>query len=201
MISSLDSIHYQKTTLVSIFGGETSCQSITMNKTKLLRPQSLPQIHLHTQTILKNYTKTRRRKKVNNNRLIEVIQPQRPTASPARDHKVLKVQRPRIPAIYKQHHCVVGKIPSQLRTRRGASASEKAKISAQQHRRRRYDILCKLLIALSELLLLEKSVAKAFLPMLGRVPLAVSICFINQPCSSFLCFQKKEELLVEVVAL
>jgi hypothetical protein len=58
---------------------------------------------------------------------------------------------------------------SELRTGRGATASEKAKISAQRHRKRRYDILCKLLIASSELLLLDKSVAKAFLPMLGRV--------------------------------
>lgn len=58
---------------------------------------------------------------------------------------------------------------SELRTRRGATLSEKAKLSAQRHRKRRYEIVCKLLMASSELLLLDKSVAKAFLPMLGRV--------------------------------
>jgi hypothetical protein len=51
----------------------------------------------------------------------------------------------------------------------GTSAKEKARISQIRHRRRRYDGMCKLLITSSELLLLEKSVARGFLPMLGRV--------------------------------
>eukprot|EP00980_Cylindrotheca_fusiformis_P003151 scaffold721_cov131-Cylindrotheca_fusiformis.AAC.41 len=58
---------------------------------------------------------------------------------------------------------------SDLRTRHGATLSEKAKLSAQRHRKRRYEISCKFLMASSELLLLDKSVAKGFLPMLGRV--------------------------------
>lgn len=51
----------------------------------------------------------------------------------------------------------------------GTSAKEKARISQIRHRRRRYEVMCKLLITSSELLLLEKSVARGFLPMLGRV--------------------------------
>ena len=46
---------------------------------------------------------------------------------------------------------------------------QRAILSAKRHRRRRYDVLCKLLVSSSELLLLDKSVAKAFLPMLSRV--------------------------------
>jgi hypothetical protein len=49
------------------------------------------------------------------------------------------------------------------------SSKERARLSMQRYRRRRYDALCKLLISSSELLLLDKSVAKAFLPMLERV--------------------------------
>lgn len=52
---------------------------------------------------------------------------------------------------------------------KGVSSSEKAKLSVQRHRRRRYGVLCDLLVASSDLLLLDKSVARAFLPMLGRV--------------------------------
>ena len=53
--------------------------------------------------------------------------------------------------------------------RKHLSHEQRAKLAAQRHRKRRYDVLCKLLVSSSELLLLDKSVAKAFLPMLGRV--------------------------------
>jgi hypothetical protein len=42
-------------------------------------------------------------------------------------------------------------------------------MAAQRHRKRRYEVLSKLLISSSELLLLERGVAKAFLPMLTAV--------------------------------
>ena len=42
-------------------------------------------------------------------------------------------------------------------------------VAARRHRQRRYDVLSRLLISSSELLLLEKGVAKAFLPMLAPV--------------------------------
>ena len=51
----------------------------------------------------------------------------------------------------------------------GKSAKEKARIARDRHRRRRYDILSRFLITSSELLLLDKSVARGFLPMLERV--------------------------------
>jgi len=46
---------------------------------------------------------------------------------------------------------------------------EKAKLSRERHRHRRYEVLSKLLMSSSELLLLDKTVARAFLPMLSRV--------------------------------
>jgi hypothetical protein len=64
-------------------------------------------------------------------------------------------------------HRQQGSLPDQRKKPR--NTKEKAKVSAQRHRQRRYDILCQLLVSSSELLLLEKSVAKAFLPMLERV--------------------------------
>lgn len=51
----------------------------------------------------------------------------------------------------------------------GTNNKEKAKLALQRHRSRRYEVLSKLLISSSELLLLDKSVARAFLPMLSRV--------------------------------
>lgn len=58
---------------------------------------------------------------------------------------------------------------SNNRPRWRQSSAEKIKISKQRHRRRRYDFLCQFLVASSELLFLDKSVAKAFLPMLSRI--------------------------------
>ena len=55
------------------------------------------------------------------------------------------------------------------RSRWPTSSKEKARVAKQRHRRRRYTIASQLLISSSELLLLDKSVAKAFLPMLSRV--------------------------------
>jgi hypothetical protein len=49
------------------------------------------------------------------------------------------------------------------------NAKEKARLSQERHRHRRYEVLSKLLMSSSELLLLDKTVARAFLPMLSRV--------------------------------
>ncbi|KAG7346058.1 DUF726 domain containing protein [Nitzschia inconspicua] len=49
------------------------------------------------------------------------------------------------------------------------NAKEKARLSLERHRHRRYEVLSKLLMSSSELLLMDKTVARAFLPMLSRV--------------------------------
>lgn len=50
-------------------------------------------------------------------------------------------------------------------------ATNKGRIerAIQRNRRRRYDVCCELLVSSAELLLLEKSVARGFLPMLSRI--------------------------------
>ena len=47
--------------------------------------------------------------------------------------------------------------------------NDKAERAIQRTRRRRYELCCELLISSSELLLLEKGVARGFLPMLSRI--------------------------------
>ena len=48
-------------------------------------------------------------------------------------------------------------------------------LARQRHRKRRYNVLSKLLLSSAELLLLEKSQARAFLPMLARVLVPQSV--------------------------
>ena len=131
------------------------------------------------------------RHKIMHNRMSSSSSSSSPSSSSCSSPSQIKLGK-KVDQQSSKSYSVGGWVPSTVRRSDLLGSFIKAKISAQQHRRRRYDILCKFLIALSELLLLEKSVAKAFLPMLGRVPLAVSICFINQPCSSFLCFQRRK---------
>lgn len=51
----------------------------------------------------------------------------------------------------------------------GKSAKEKEERARQRNRRRRYELCCELLMTSAELLLLEKSVARGFLPMLSQI--------------------------------
>jgi hypothetical protein len=52
---------------------------------------------------------------------------------------------------------------------RSMNSKERARFSRQRHRRRRYDILSRLLVTSAELLLLDRAVARAFLPMLEQL--------------------------------
>ena len=67
---------------------------------------------------------------------------------------------------YRQHRSESVSTTSMWRTN---SQPNKHVVAARRHRQRRYDVLSRLLISSSELLLLEKGVAKAFLPMLAPV--------------------------------
>lgn len=51
----------------------------------------------------------------------------------------------------------------------GKRAKEKEERAKQRNRRRRYELCCELLVSSAELLMLEKSVARGFLPMLSRI--------------------------------
>lgn len=50
-----------------------------------------------------------------------------------------------------------------------SSKSDRSRLALRRHRKRRYDVLSKLLVSSADLLMIEKSQAKAFLPMLSKL--------------------------------